>query len=271
MKHTHLRPALVAGFLALAYSASAQVLFTGSYSQNFDTLPGSGTSTFTNNTTLTGWYAQHNGTSSGGTALVFNGALDSTVTANNPEFGLYSLGTSSERAFGSRPNTATSGNIYFGLRLTNNTASTINTLTVSYTGEQWSTPQTGTSVVTSVEGLFFSYKVGSASIGDTSGFTSNSAGDFPIVQTDKTQVVIDGNSSANQRLVSISLSSLNWAPGSDIWVRWQDINDSATADTLLGIDNLSITAGTIPEPSAFAAIAGLGALACSALRRRRRA
>ncbi|NJR43460.1 MAG: hypothetical protein HC767_13170 [Akkermansiaceae bacterium] len=131
--------------LLLASHSHAQVSYTGGvYSQNFDTLQGNTNNTtgvtWTNNSTLPGWYSSQttygvtNGTM-GGTAATFN----PTGTAAN--VGLFSFGSSSstDRALGSRATSAVAGNsnIYYGVRLVNQTAQTISSFTVTFTGEQW--------------------------------------------------------------------------------------------------------------------------------------
>ena len=98
--------------------------------QDFNTLISSGSATWTNNSTLTGWYHARTGT---GTTIVAN---DGSNNAGN--FYSYGTGTNIERALGSvGSGGASAGNFFWGLLLTNNTGSTITTLDVSYTGEQW--------------------------------------------------------------------------------------------------------------------------------------
>src|SRR5688572_24212284 len=67
--------------------------FGTTYSQPFDTLPASGSATWTNNSTIPGWFHARTGT---GTTIV---ATDGSVNAGN----LYSYGsgTATDRALGS--------------------------------------------------------------------------------------------------------------------------------------------------------------------------
>jgi hypothetical protein len=96
--------------------------------QDFNTLPASGSVIWTNNSTLAGWYHARTGT---GTTIV---ASDGSSTTG----ALYSFGTgtSIERALGS-VGSGTAGGMFWGILLTNNTGATITTLAVTYTGEQW--------------------------------------------------------------------------------------------------------------------------------------
>jgi hypothetical protein len=66
--------------------------------------------------------------------------------------------------------------------------------------------------------------------------------------------------------VSSTVSGITWASGTDIWLRWTV--PSVTNAPNVGLDDVTFSA--IPEPSAFAALAGLGALGLAATRRRRR-
>src|SRR6188472_2347686 len=100
------------------------------YTQNFDTLPASGSATWTNNSTIPGWYHARTGT---GTTVVAN---DGSNNAGN--LYSYGTGTAADRALGSIGSTnAAAGDFFWGVRLQNNTGATITSLDVSYTGEQW--------------------------------------------------------------------------------------------------------------------------------------
>lgn len=144
------------GALALALPGllAAQVSitsFNSPYTQNFDTLPSSGSATWTNNGTVPSWYHARTGT---GTTIVAN---DGSNNAGN----LYSFGTGSnaERALGSiGSGNAAAGNMFWGLRLQNNTGGPITSLQVSYVGEQWRNSGAAAQTVS------FSYLVGSPTV-----------------------------------------------------------------------------------------------------------
>ncbi|MCS6929877.1 MAG: hypothetical protein NZM43_10340, partial [Saprospiraceae bacterium] len=121
-----LSAALLMVFCLSASIGWAQISFTGSYTQDFNSLASTGTSS----TVPAGWAFLEIGLSA-----------NAMYTANNGGSGIadtYSYGAtgSSERAFGE----LSSGNlptVYIGAQFTNNTGSTITSLTISYTGEQW--------------------------------------------------------------------------------------------------------------------------------------
>ena len=115
--------------------AAAPIAITnsGSYTQNFDSLPTSGTSNvWSNDGTLAGWWAEQ---ASGGAIAIIRAGDGSSNTG-----ALYSFGTGggSERALGS-VSSGTPGTITFGVQLQNSTTSGQN-LTLGdlqFTGEQW--------------------------------------------------------------------------------------------------------------------------------------
>jgi hypothetical protein len=149
-------------FIAFGVLTNAQTRsFTGSYSENFDTLANSGTNTWTNDSTIDGWQSSRT------TYLGDNG--------NNNGGNLYSYGNtaSADRALGSLASSGT-GTVTFGVCFTNNTGVTIQNINVGYTGEQWrvgSTPALGDTIA-------FSYQTGVNSVVAGGTWTSVAALNF---------------------------------------------------------------------------------------------
>src|ERR1041385_6254059 len=131
----HARNKVAFGLIAagLLQFSSAQVLMSGgTYSQNFDSLANSGTGIgWTNNVTLSGWYASKSVAPNDVTAY-------NTGTGSSGTGALYSFvaSGSTERAFGSVAS-GTPGNFAYGVRIINDTDSARSNLTVSYTREEW--------------------------------------------------------------------------------------------------------------------------------------
>ena len=126
---------------------SLTTLGTG-YTQDFNNLAASGSATWVNDSSLAGWYHARTGT---GTTIVAN---DGSSNAGN----LYSYGTGTaiDRALGSLGSgNAAIGDMFWGVALANNTGSTITSLEISYTGEQWRNSAAAAQTVS------FSYLVGS--------------------------------------------------------------------------------------------------------------
>jgi Ca2+-binding RTX toxin-like protein len=203
--------------------------FTGTYSQNFDSLANSGTgNTWANDTTITGWYS---------TRTTYNAGTGSSTTGS-----LYSFGSTSstERSLGSVASnfsTGGTGTIYYGLRLVNDTNSTINSLRIGYTGEQWRTANN-----TAPQKLNFSYQTGASVTSLTSGtWTSFTSLNFNSPIASSTAAALDGNSAANKTVIApirINLAT-PLAAGEEIMLRWEDIDDSGS-DHGLAIDDLSL-------------------------------
>ena len=215
-------------------------LTTTTYSQDFNALPLSGSATWTNNSTLTGWYAVKNST---GQILSIGVNTGSTTAA-----GLYSFGSTSnaDRAIAcaiTNAFAASPGGVAYGLRLKNQTSTAIASITVTYTGEQWRKDNTV------VHKLTFAYKTGNnlTTIDSTSligsGFTANTALDFssPIITSGG--AALDGNAVANRTTISnITITfPTPVAVGQEIMLKWFDANDSGN-DHQLAIDDLSIVA-----------------------------
>ncbi|MFO1440414.1 MAG: Ig-like domain-containing protein [Verrucomicrobiaceae bacterium] len=229
----------------LAFSAiqpvAAQISYTGgTYTQDFNSLQGTTNNTtgvaWTDNSTLPGWYSSH--TTYGVTNATLGGAVatfDGTSVAQN--VGLFSFGTaaSTDRALGSRSTSAVGGmtNIYYGVRLVNNTASTITSFTVAFTGEQWH-KNGGTTAHT----LPVQYQLGATGI---SSGTWTAVATFSSPVNTATIATLDGNAAANRRGVAGRITGISWAPGSELWIRVADGNESGNEQSL-GIDDFVFTA-----------------------------
>lgn len=242
MKH------LLLPILLFAAQAHAQVSFTGTpYVQDFNSLAGttnnSANVTWTNNSTLPGWYSSKSGYhvtngTMGGTAATF----DATNSANN--IGMISFGSagSTDRALGSRATSTQSlGNtnapVQYGVRLVNSTAQTITSFSVMFTGEQWFA-----STQSAAHTLQVDYSIGATSL--TSGtYVSNFTTFTAPVSTGTTARSLDGNASANRRGVARLVSGISWAPGQELWLRITDTNESGNEQGL-AIDDFVFTSET---------------------------
>jgi len=90
---TILRAGLFTSLAAIASTATAQVSLTSlavPYTQNFDALPVSGSATWSNNSTIPGWFHARTGT---GTTIVANNGANNAGNLYS-----YGTGTNAERA-----------------------------------------------------------------------------------------------------------------------------------------------------------------------------
>lgn len=202
--------------------------------ENFNTLATSGTAnTWTDNSTIGGMYAQFSAVPTNPTTYLADAGTSNTGGVHS-----YGTGTNTERALGS-VGSNTTGDIYFGFKLTNSTGNTITSLDVSYVGEQW---RNGGN--TAAQQLDFQYRVENAGVvtdinTPAPGWTDFNTLDFVSPIVGATAVALDGNAAANRTAKSDTIS-LTAAPGQEIWLRWKDTNDAGN-DHGLAIDDLSVT------------------------------
>lgn len=240
-------------------SAVAQVNYTGgSYTQNFDSLsagPPSNTSIeWIDNSTLLGWY----GFSTGAGLVNYRAGTGSSNAGAVYSFGEAEGNT--ERALGS-VSSGTPTTIRYAARFTNASGSAFDLFSLQYTGEQW---RNGGN--TTAQALTFEYSTDASSI-STGTWTAISGLDFTSPIATATAAALNGNLAEHRVAISqnVTLSS-NWLAGTDLWIRWTDLNDAGN-DHGLAIDNLSFAARPVPEPATLAAL-GLGAMAM--IRRKRK-
>jgi hypothetical protein len=258
-------------------SASPSAPYT--YSQNFNSLPTGPTGealSWTNNSTIPGWYQAYSGVIAANTewsfqvaphgttpGLVASGGLTDNTSARFMNIG---HADSTDRSLGLWRNFSLTGAV--GAVFQNNSGGTLTSITVGYTGEQW---RRGGTDVTS---LRFEYRI----LPDLADFNVNSspadwtrvaALQFNSLKNDGTGLNLDGK--FYSAVVTPATIALTVPEGHYLAIRWyQDRTKSdGTASTVyhaLAIDNVTFTA--IPEPATYAAVLGLGVLGLAAWRRR---
>ncbi len=214
---------------ALPQLATAQVDFTGGYSQDFDTLANSGS---TGSTLPPGWAFAKNEA-----VATSYGVGDGTLESGN----LYSFGASgsSDRSIGSIASNSTSS-VRYGLALTNATGSLQSSLALDFWVEQWRL-----GAVNRDDPIVFQYSLNATGVVDTAAtwVTVNALSFTGPVRTGTTGK-LDGNAPANRVQRNGEISGLSWAAGQTLWLRWSDSNASG-ADDALAIDDLLI--GTLKD------------------------
>ncbi|MEY2879071.1 MAG: hypothetical protein RLZZ15_1451, partial [Verrucomicrobiota bacterium] len=211
----------------------------GAYAQNFDTLPTTGTTTFTGAAPFDLSAAPANATGLAGWSLVgISGTptlIAGTGTATNgAAYSYASAAATTDRALGSQG----SGSVVarFGVSFVNTTGATLNTFTLGYTGEQW---RNGGS--TNVNKLTFAYGLGATNL-SVGAFTNVDALSLSSVVSSATAGALDGNAAANRIVLApVTITGLAWAPGQTLVLRWSDADDTG-ADDGLAIDDLTFTA-----------------------------
>lgn len=238
-----------AAALPASQLAAAIALSNGSssYSQDFDTLPTTGTGS----TLPTGWEFVESGSNAN---TSYNSGNGNNQTGDTYSYG---AGGSTDRAFGQlRSGTVTT---VIGAVFENAGTTEILALSVSYRGEQW---RLGNIAMGRVDRMDFQYSL-TATAFDSGSWTNVDALDFTAPVTSGSVGSLDGNSAGAVAIGPTSITGLSIAPGSQFRIRWTDI-DAAGADDGLAIDDFSITAtfapAAIPEASSFV----LGGTICSA-------
>lgn len=215
----------------ICITATAQVSLSSlTYSENFNSFAGTALSM------PAGWTASFSGTPTyGGT----NGGTTATG-------GVWAFGTTGEYSLGAL-RSGTPGNITFDVSFTNNTGSTITSITFTWDYEQ------------------YRYQ-------NTSGFTLAGTGALSLASLSSYSLsgsATGTSGTATVTPVSVTLSSLSISNGSSFGLRWVTTDLSGT-DNNLAIDNFSMTAtSAVPEPSTYAALAGACALGGVMWHRRR--
>ncbi|MES2851117.1 MAG: choice-of-anchor D domain-containing protein [Bacteroidota bacterium] len=237
--------ALFMASLLLCNLAQAQITITSgspSYTQNFSTLAQSGAAnTWTNNTTLSGWFL-FNKTPA---AIITYGA--ETGSTGNATYNSYGAAANSERALGSVGSggaywtAPASGAVagYMALAFTNSSGGTINTVSLTFDGEQWRNGGNATAQTMGVQ-----YGFGASFTAVTTWTGAGTAFNFTSPVATATAAAVNGNVAGKVTGLGGSLTSLGWADGTTLWFRWVETNDAGN-DHGLAIDDVSFTA-TIP-------------------------
>jgi len=212
--------------------------------QNFDTLATSGTTNaWTDNSTLAGWYSQFSLQPTNPTTYRADSGGSNTGA-------LYSWGVAGTNPVGDRAlgsvGSGTPGDIYWAIKLTNDTGSTITSLSVSYTGEQWRAGGCSPTPCSTVgQTVDFQYQVANAAVitdanTPSTGWLDHDPLDFtsPTPGT-STAAALDGNAAANRNALSSTIT-VTVNAGQEVWLRWKDINHAGN-DHGLSIDDFSVT------------------------------
>ncbi|MFN0061186.1 MAG: hypothetical protein ACKVPX_01525 [Myxococcaceae bacterium] len=206
-------------------------------SENFDGLPTGGTSTFAIfKAALT----------SGAWQLASDDTTPRAGGGTGSTGAIWSFGTvgTTDRALGGYA-TPSTGTQAWGVCMTNSASAAVNTVTVTYTGEQW---RDGSSDAQSLTFSFSTFYAGSTleaglratgTGNHTTGWESVTALSFTSPQLTTAAAALNGNAPANRTAISAAIPGLTLAAGATLCVRWIDLDD-AGADHGLAIDDLLV-------------------------------
>lgn len=227
LKLTFMRKFYILVFVSVSLSIHAQnvSLTNVTYTQNFDALSNTGTSS----ALPTGWLFNETGTNQNTLYTASDGTANSGDT--------YSFGAtgSTERAFG----TLQSGSLIstIGCGFTNNTGATITSITITFTGEQWRLGNVTTG--RNPDSLLFQYSTDATSL-TTGTWINASALNFSSPVIAGTAGALVGNTAPNRTENITSTITVSIPNGSTFYIRWNDFNISSSDDGL-GIDDFSLT------------------------------
>lgn len=222
-----------------------------------------------NQFSILGWYLFHPASLAEGGADGHQRMRVGAGTANTGSFMSYGLSGNTERALGSQVSgttvTATPGQQYIGLRLTNNTADILTEFTLSYDGEQW---RDGGATTPAAKTMTVEYSTTAATVNDTPNFTAGPASlsfTTPVFVNTGSGAAVNGNTAGKVSVGPATVQGIAWAPGTDLWIRWKDPRSSGNNHGM-AIDNVSFSAN-VPEPASIGLLGG--ALALLARRKRK--
>ncbi len=226
--------ALLSGYVApanrvLAAGTVSLTTLDTAYTENFVTLASTGTSS----TVPNGWDFLETGTNAN---TIYTAGTGSSNTGDTYSFGAAS---NTERAFGGLQSGSLNPTI--GASFTNNTGNEINSLAISYTGEQW---RLGTSGRT--DRIDFQLSTTATSL-NTGIWTDFNNLDFSGPISVGTVGLLNGNLAANRTAISFTITGVSIPNGTTFWIRWMSF-DASGADDGLAVDDFSLTPSYIEQP-----------------------
>ena len=199
-------------------SLSAQTIsLTSTYLQDFNTLVSTGTSSVV----PTGWLFTETGTNANTT---YSAGTGSGTAGDSYSFGPAS---NADRALGG----LLSGSLIptIGAGFTNNSGNVINSITISYAGEQWRL-----GALARPDRLDFQFSTDATNL-TTGTWISETNLNFIAPVTGPTTGAINGNDAGARTIISYTISGLNIVNGAGLYIRWNDFN-ATSSDDGLGVD-----------------------------------
>lgn len=224
------------------------ISFTGLYEQTFNSLANTGSSiSWTNDVTLPGWFLYRQPGSATNAITSYAASTGSSATGAFVSFG---ASGSSDRALGGLGSGGTyfdspaSGSVagWFALALTNASGAALLSLTITFNGEQWRNGGNATA-----QTMVFQQGYGSSFDQVRAWITPGGTFNWTSPVATASAATVDGNGigRVTGRGGQLDLSASPWLPGSTLWLRWLETNDTGN-DHGLAIDDLSIQAVMAP-------------------------
>jgi lysophospholipase L1-like esterase len=222
-------------FVSAQAMPAGAVPFTGSYSENFDSLVRevkAGTLPWSNDQTLPGWSAFSFASSTWTPASAYQGDDGGSNVA-----AMKSLGANwaRNRSFGT---ISSSSRMVWGVCLANATTAPIQQITLQYTGEHWRVSST----TANNRDITFEFSASATTLGSSTGYTAVSALTFaPPNKVSATTTKLDGKLAANRNTLQQTFSIPGgWQPGARLWLRW---STGSSQSSTVAIDDVTVIGG----------------------------
>jgi hypothetical protein len=211
------------------------------YTQDFNTLPSSGTNlTWVNNSTISGWHRNYTGTAEPIRDLSLQVANSNNTSGVVSEIGFINTGISdnTDRSVTLRANSLVT-NVAVGAVFKNSSGQTAGGFSVSYTGEQWRR------VSTSPASLYFEYAVVSSINEATLDIQADNLGWIRVAALEFVSPNLGSNSglfggkSPYQTILSPVTNNVTIANGQYLVIRW--LVTDPVINPALGIDDVQIS------------------------------
>lgn len=222
MKKTYTLSIILLSILSFGQTPISLIGVNVPYNEDFSGMGASGTDF------LPGWTAIN---TLGGATLSMAVSDGSASTGN-----IYNVGNtaSEERAFGTLADGTTIP--AFGAVFTNNSGNTVSKIAIQTKMEQWRE----SSDATVNETVAFSYSLNATGLNDGT-WTPVTVLDLKEKLTSATtNLAVNGNLASNYTLLSNIISGINWANGTNLWIKWSDANEAGN-NGLYAIDNFSLS------------------------------
>jgi len=224
MKKLYLLTIILLSLLSFGQTPISLIGVNVPYNEEFDGMGASVTDT----NYLPGWTAIN----------TVNGATLTMAVANGSESNgnAYNVGRTDveERAFGTLADAATIPAI--GAVFTNNTGGSVSKISIQARMEQWR--QSGNASVNESVAFYYSLDATSLNSGTWTAVTALNLNEK--LTTTTTSMAVNGNLSANYKFPLQSIISMNWANGTNLWIKWVDTND-AGSNGLYALDSFTIS------------------------------
>jgi Secretion system C-terminal sorting domain len=154
-------------------------------------------------------------------------------------YNIGATGSSSEdRAFGTLADATVIPAL--GAVFQNNTGSVVSKISIQTRMEQWK--QSGNASVNETVAFYYSTDATSLSTGTWTAVTTLNLNEK--LTSANTNLAVNGNLASNYTNLTTIISGLNWADGTNLWIKWVDAND-AGANGMYAIENFIISVNQV--------------------------